>query len=44
MEVGALRKAINREFATLAPEWLPTTDGTNCICLIRAARLMANST
>ncbi|AHF89433.1 protein-(glutamine-N5) methyltransferase [Opitutaceae bacterium TAV5] len=41
LEVGALRKAINREFASLAPEWLPTEDGSNCICLIRADKLLA---
>lgn len=39
IEVGGLRRAISREFRALAPEWLPTADGTDCVCLFRAARL-----
>lgn len=39
IEVGGLRKAIDREFAALAPEWLPTQDGNDCVVLFRAARL-----
>ena len=39
IEAGGLREAISREFAALAPEWLPTGDGTNCVVLFRAARL-----
>ena len=36
IEVGGLRAAIDREFAALAPEWLPTQDGSNCVVLFRA--------
>jgi ribosomal protein L3 glutamine methyltransferase len=32
IEAGGLRKAIDREFAALKPRWLPTADGSNCIC------------
>ncbi len=39
VEVGGLRKAVNREFAALAPEWLETGDGSNCVFVVRAARL-----
>lgn len=39
IEVGGLQQAINREFAALAPEWLPTLDGSNCVVLFRASRL-----
>ncbi|MFZ9839847.1 MAG: 50S ribosomal protein L3 N(5)-glutamine methyltransferase, partial [Opitutaceae bacterium] len=39
IEVGGLRRAVEREFATLAPEWLPTADGSNCVVLFRAANL-----
>lgn len=41
IEVGALQWAINREFKSLSPQWLPTADGSNCICLIHASRLLA---
>ncbi|MEY2879956.1 MAG: hypothetical protein RLZZ15_2336 [Verrucomicrobiota bacterium] len=41
IEVGGLRAAMDREFAALAPEWLPTQDGADCVCLIHAARLAA---
>jgi ribosomal protein L3 glutamine methyltransferase len=34
-----LRAAIDREFGALKPEWLPTADGSNCVCAISAARL-----
>lgn len=40
IEVGGLQAAIDREFATLNPEWLPTDDGSNCVVLFRAARLL----
>lgn len=43
IEVGGLRRAINREFSVLAPEWLPTADGSNCVCLIRASRLLSSA-
>jgi ribosomal protein L3 glutamine methyltransferase len=39
IEVGGLRPAMDREFASLKPRWLPTEDGTDCVCLIRAADL-----
>ena len=39
VEVGGLRPAIDREFARLKPEWLPTQDGSDCVVLFRAARL-----
>nr|MCU0793627.1 50S ribosomal protein L3 N(5)-glutamine methyltransferase [Opitutaceae bacterium] len=41
VEVGGLRKAINREFAALAPEWLETEDGSNCVFFVRAEKLLA---
>jgi ribosomal protein L3 glutamine methyltransferase len=41
IEVGGLRAAIDREFAALKPEWLPTDDGSDCVVLFRAARLTA---
>lgn len=39
IEVGGLRRAIDREFARLQPEWLRTEDGSNCVVLFRAAKL-----
>ena len=39
IEVGGLQAAIDREFAALAPEWLPTQDGSNCVCVFRAGGL-----
>jgi len=41
IEVGGLRKAMDREFAALQPRWLRTADGANCVCEIRAERLGA---
>ncbi len=41
IEVGGLQAAIDREFAALRPEWLPTDDGSDCVVLFRAARLLA---
>lgn len=41
LEVGALQRAMNREFKALQLQWLPTADGSHCICLIRAERLGA---
>ncbi len=40
IEVGGLQAAIEREFAALKPEWLPTDDGSNCVVLFRAERLL----
>jgi ribosomal protein L3 glutamine methyltransferase len=39
VEVGGLRPAIDREFGNLGPHWLQTQDGSDCICLFRAAEL-----
>ena len=39
IEVGGLQAAINREFATLKPEWLKTQDGSNCVVAFRAKNL-----
>lgn len=41
IEVGGLRRAIEREFGALQPVWLPTADGSNCVCLFQAAKLLA---
>ncbi|MDO8541693.1 MAG: 50S ribosomal protein L3 N(5)-glutamine methyltransferase [Opitutaceae bacterium] len=39
IEIGGLRRAIDREFAALEPHWLHTADGTDCVVLFQAARL-----
>jgi ribosomal protein L3 glutamine methyltransferase len=39
IEVGGLRPAISRQFATLRPEWLHTQDGSDCVVVFRAANL-----
>ncbi|MFA5262896.1 MAG: 50S ribosomal protein L3 N(5)-glutamine methyltransferase [Opitutaceae bacterium] len=39
IEVGGLRRAMDREFATLQPHWLHTEDGADCVCIINAERL-----
>ena len=39
IEVGGLQQAMDREFAALEPHWLHTHDGSNCVCVIHAARL-----
>lgn len=39
VEVGGLRKAIDREFKALRPRWLPTADGSNCVCAFEARYL-----
>lgn len=39
LEVGGLRAAMDREFAALEPHWLQTRDGSDCICVVNAARL-----
>ena len=39
IEVGGLGPAMDREFAALKPRWLSTADGSDCVCLIEAARL-----
>jgi ribosomal protein L3 glutamine methyltransferase len=39
IEVGGLRAAMDREFASLEPHWLHTEDGSDCVCVINAQRL-----
>jgi len=39
IEVGGLHEAMEREFAALRPQWLPTEDGSDCVCLIKACDL-----
>ena len=41
IEVGGLRTVMEAAFGRLKLRWLPTKDGTNCICLIPAAHLRA---
>jgi ribosomal protein L3 glutamine methyltransferase len=41
IEVGGGRDAFEREFARLEPHWFHTEDGSDCVCLIQAARLAA---
>ena len=39
IEVGGGREAFEREFGHLEPHWFHTEDGSDCVCLIQAARL-----
>lgn len=39
IEVGGLRRAVDREFARFEPHWLHTADGADCVVLFQAARL-----
>ncbi|MBP6506717.1 MAG: 50S ribosomal protein L3 N(5)-glutamine methyltransferase [Opitutaceae bacterium] len=39
IEVGGLRTVMDREFAVLEPHWLHTADGSDCVCVMHAARL-----
>jgi ribosomal protein L3 glutamine methyltransferase len=39
IEVGGGRAAFDREFGHLDPHWFHTMDGSDCACLIQAARL-----
>ena len=41
IEVGGLRHAMEREFKLLRLEWLPTADGSDCVCLVRRERLLS---
>lgn len=41
VEIGGLRKAVNREFAALEPEWLATEDGSDCVFFVRGEKLRA---
>jgi len=40
LEVGELRAAMERVWPALEMEWLETVDGSDCVCLIRAAEVM----
>lgn len=40
IEVGGLRRTIDREFAALQPQWLPTQDASDCVVLFRAERML----
>jgi ribosomal protein L3 glutamine methyltransferase len=39
IEVGGGRDAFEREFGRLEPHWFHTADGSDCVCLLQAARL-----
>jgi len=39
IEVGGLHAAMEAAFGRLKLRWLPTEDGSNCVCLIEARRL-----
>lgn len=41
IEVGGGREAFEREFGHLQPHWFHTADGSDCVCLLQAARLKA---
>jgi ribosomal protein L3 glutamine methyltransferase len=40
IEVGGGRAGFEREFAGLHPHWFYTDDGSDCVCLIQADRLL----
>jgi ribosomal protein L3 glutamine methyltransferase len=39
IEVGGGREAFEREFGHLQPHWFHTSDASDCVCLLQAARL-----
>jgi ribosomal protein L3 glutamine methyltransferase len=39
LEVGGLRKAMDRAFSALELHWLHTSDGEDCVCVVQAPRL-----
>jgi len=39
IEVGGGRDAFEREFGHLEPHWFHSADGSDCVCLLQAARL-----
>ena len=41
IEVGGLRAAMEVAFSRLRLRWLPTQDGTDCVCAIEAPDLPA---
>jgi len=40
IEVGGLRRAMERAFGNLGLRWLHTADASNCICVVQAERLV----
>lgn len=40
IEVGGLQTAMENTYGSLKLRWLPTQDGSNCVCLIEARRLL----
>ncbi len=41
LEVGGLRRAMDRAFPALDLHWLHTEDGEDCVCLVQAHRLQS---
>ena len=39
IEVGGLRRAMERAFGGLGLHWLRTADGSDCVCVVQAGRL-----
>jgi ribosomal protein L3 glutamine methyltransferase len=39
IEVGGLQKAMHQAWPKLPIMWLPTADGSDCVCLIHASDL-----
>ena len=39
LEVGQARPALERAFPELDPQWMPTQDGEDCVCLVTADAL-----
>lgn len=39
IEIGGGRAAFEKEFGHLQPHWFHTEDGSDCVCLLQAARL-----
>ncbi len=44
IEVGGLQAAMEQEFGHLDLLWLPSEDGSDCVCVVRADRLRAAAT
>lgn len=40
IEVGGLQQAMDKAFPELDLYWMHTADGSNCVCLVQAGRLM----
>jgi ribosomal protein L3 glutamine methyltransferase len=43
IEIGGLRGAMEAEYRQLKLRWLPTHDGSDCVCLIEARQLRAGT-